>query len=170
MHRIILSSAACQALPYFSTLSNKRHGFRKNVLNIKCVLWVPLQLLSEEFTFLRTAERDIIINVQNSACKVPVILVRCSWHLNFLYSFFPKKVQISRNLGSFQVSNIKFHKNPCSASRVVLCGRTDGQTDRQTQTQTDRQTQTHTHDENSSFLLFFESAQKMNSVPEKCRN
>jgi len=28
-------------------------------------------------------------------------------------------------------SNIKFHENPSSRSRVVPCGRTDGQTDRQ---------------------------------------
>jgi hypothetical protein len=29
-------------------------------------------------------------------------------------------------------SNIKFHENPSSVSRVVPCGRTDRQTDRQT--------------------------------------
>jgi hypothetical protein len=29
MHRIILSSAASLSLPYFSTLSHKRHDFRK---------------------------------------------------------------------------------------------------------------------------------------------
>jgi hypothetical protein len=28
-HLIILTHAACLALPYFSTLSHKRHGFRK---------------------------------------------------------------------------------------------------------------------------------------------
>ena len=27
-------------------------------------------------------------------------------------------------------SNINFHENPSSGSRIVLCGRTDGQTDR----------------------------------------
>jgi hypothetical protein len=29
-------------------------------------------------------------------------------------------------------SNIKFNENPSSGSRVVICGQTDGQTDRQT--------------------------------------
>ena len=133
MRRIILSSAACQALPYFSTLSHKQHDFRKNVLNIKCVLWVPLQLLSEEFTFLRTAERDIIINVQNSACKIPVILVRYSWHLNFLYSFFFEKS-----------SNIKLHKKSvqCESSCSM---RKERRTDGQTHTNTHTHTHTYTH-------------------------
>ena len=47
----------------------------KKHLNIKCVFWFSLQLLIEIFLVLRT-QRDIIINVRRSFCKVLVILVR----------------------------------------------------------------------------------------------
>jgi hypothetical protein len=38
MPHIIVSSAACPALPYISTLFHKRPDFRKKHLNTKCVL------------------------------------------------------------------------------------------------------------------------------------
>jgi len=45
----------------FSTLSLKRHDFRKKMLlNTKCVFWFSLQLLSETFLILRRYEGDII--------------------------------------------------------------------------------------------------------------
>ena len=46
------------------------------LLNIKCVFWFSLQLLSETFLILIRIHRDIIINVHLSSCKVSVILVR----------------------------------------------------------------------------------------------
>ena len=37
------------------------------------------------------------------------------------------KLEFSRQI--FEKSHIKFHQNPSSGSRVVPCGRTEGQTD-----------------------------------------
>jgi len=51
-----------------------------------------------------------------SSFEVPTILVRLERSLNFLDRF------------SFErYTNIKFHENPSSPSRVVPCGRTDRQ-------------------------------------------
>jgi hypothetical protein len=75
VRRIILSSVACSALQYFSTLSHKWHDFlKRKSLNIKCVFWFSLQLLSETFLILRRTERGT--NVFWFLCKVPVIHVR----------------------------------------------------------------------------------------------
>jgi hypothetical protein len=56
-------------------------------------------------------------NVHWSSCKVPVILVRFLMKLGFSWQIFEK------------YSNIKFHENPTSGSRVVPCGQTDGRKD-----------------------------------------
>ena len=39
-----------------------------------CIL-IFLQLLLETYLILRIIQRDIVINVEKSSCKVPVILV-----------------------------------------------------------------------------------------------
>jgi len=61
-------------------------------------------------------QRDIIINLY-STCYLSLILM---------------KFELSRQVFK-KYSNINdFHENPSSGSRVVPCGRTDRQTDRQT--------------------------------------
>ena len=86
--------------------------FKKKLLNTKCVFWFPLQLLSETFLILGRNERDMIkkytgLNV-SPLYSCPVLM-----KLEFYWQIFDKS------------SNIKFHENLSSGSRVVLCERTD---------------------------------------------
>ena len=74
MLRFILPPVACLALPYFSTLSHKRHGDCKTSLLGHQMCVFSLQLLSEIFLVLTITQRDSIINVLTSLCKVPVIV------------------------------------------------------------------------------------------------
>jgi hypothetical protein len=74
MRRIILSSVACLTVPYFSTLSHKRHDFREKVIEHKMCVLIFSQLLFETFLILKRIQRDIIINVHRSSCKVPLLL------------------------------------------------------------------------------------------------
>jgi hypothetical protein len=77
MLRIILSSVASSALPYFSTLFPQRHDFRKKeVIKHKMCVLFSLQLLPETFHIIRKIQRGNIINVHMSSSKVPVILIR----------------------------------------------------------------------------------------------
>jgi hypothetical protein len=109
----ILSSVAYLALQNFSTLSHKRHNFRKRVIEYKMCVWFSLQLVSKAFLILRRTERDVIKNVYLSSSKVPDILVKLQWNLNYLNRF----------LNNYW--NVEFHENTPSGSWVVLCGQTD---------------------------------------------
>jgi len=96
----------------FSTLSHKRHDFSKKYILIKCVCWLPLQCLSETFIILKRNERDVVIYVHRSSCKVDFHSCYVLMKLEFSWQIFEK------------FSNMKFHENPFSGSRVVPCGRT----------------------------------------------
>jgi len=76
IHLIISSSVACPALQHFSTLSHKGHNLKKKLLDINCVFWFPLQLLSETFLVLRRLKRYMIKNVYWSSDKAPVTFLR----------------------------------------------------------------------------------------------
>ena len=63
------------ALRYFSTLSQTARFKKKKLLNIKCVLRVSLQFISETFFILRRNERHVIKTVYWFSFKVPFIFV-----------------------------------------------------------------------------------------------
>jgi hypothetical protein len=72
--------------------------------------------LSEIFLILRGIQRDIIIKVHTSSCKVAVIFCQILKKLEFSRQIFKK------------YSNTNFPENPSSGSRVPW-GRTDRKTD-----------------------------------------
>jgi hypothetical protein len=71
---VILTSAASLAPPQFSILFHKWHDFREKLLNIKCVFIFSTNLF-EIFLIPQRIQRDIVIRVKTSLCKVPFILV-----------------------------------------------------------------------------------------------
>jgi hypothetical protein len=75
MRRIKLSAVACLAVPFTFTYLINGKNFVKMFLSIKYLFWFPLQLLFEIFLILRRIQRDIVICVHMSLCKVPIILV-----------------------------------------------------------------------------------------------
>jgi hypothetical protein len=91
-------------------VSHKRHlVYCVRVMSVGCAR-IGVELESKT-----RMERDII-NVRGSSCKVS--LFSC---------LILKKLEFSRQVFT-KYSNIKFHEYPCSGSRAIPCGRTDGQT------------------------------------------
>ena len=75
VRRFILSAVACLAVPCLSVLSHKRHDFRINVSEHKMCFNFFYDFCLKHF-ILRRVERDIVVYVFRSSCKVPVILGR----------------------------------------------------------------------------------------------
>jgi hypothetical protein len=78
--------------------------FVKKLLDVKCMFLFSLHLL-DTFSILRRTEQGMIKNVYWCSCTVPLS------SLNILGGFS-------------KISNIEFHENQCSGSRVVRSGRT----------------------------------------------
>jgi hypothetical protein len=76
---------------------------------MKCVLSLPLQLLSETFLILRRSEQDRIKHVYWSSCKMAAILVRFKYTLYFLDSF-TKNTHISDFIKICPVGAELFHE------------------------------------------------------------
>jgi hypothetical protein len=117
MRHIILSSAACLFLPYFSTLFHKRHDFWEKGTEYKMCVFILSTTLYKTFLILGRLRRDITINAHRSSCKVHVILVIFNKIRIYLTHF--------RNIFKYQ----KFQENPSSGKRVIRCGRTGRQAD-----------------------------------------
>jgi len=69
---------------------------------------VSLQLLPETFFILRRTGRDIVKNIYRCSGKVPVILGRFQWNLNFLGKF-SKNTQLSNFMTIRPVGTELFH-------------------------------------------------------------
>ena len=77
MRRIVLSQVASVAVPYFPTLSYKRHDFRNIIKNKMCVFFILSTTLPKTFHFVRRVWRDVIITVHMSSCKVAMTMIIC---------------------------------------------------------------------------------------------
>ena len=82
------------------------------------MLWSSLQILFETFLILRRIQRDIVINVETSSRKAPLLL--SDFNETWIFStYLKKKARIS--------SFIKIR--PVGAEFLYAEGRTEGQTD-----------------------------------------
>ena len=114
MCRIVLSFVTCPSLPYFSTLSHKRHDFHKNVIEYKmCILIFPTAFVS-----------NISHNKNNSQRYYHKYVQILKW--STLYSCHTSiKLEFSWQIFEKKNTNIKCYKNLSSGSRNVPCGWTE---------------------------------------------
>jgi hypothetical protein len=116
--RIILPSVACIAVPYFPTLSYKRHDLRKTFIEHKMFVLI----------FGTTFVRNISHSEKNSVRYYHKCTQSNGYSCQVLIKLeFPPPI-------SEKSSNMKFKDNLPSGSRVVACGQKDRRTDRHDET------------------------------------
>jgi len=78
MRRIVLPSVIFPAVPYFSTLSQKKgtNFGKKKLFYIKCVFWFSLRLLSHTFLVARRIRSDVVRSMHRS-----VFMWSAGWHI-----------------------------------------------------------------------------------------
>jgi hypothetical protein len=101
---------------FFHVINDKIFG--KKVLNIKCVLWISVQHLSETFFTLRRNDRGVNINVFWSSWKVQVLLL----YFNGILVFPSKFRKIFKYIIFFKIMSLGSD----------FSTQTDGRTDRHT--------------------------------------
>jgi hypothetical protein len=90
--------------------------FGKKLLSIKCVFWFSLQFCLKRFSFQE--ELGDTASKMSKRLYVKYLLLLSDFNETWIFStHFRKKKKRS--------SNIKFHQNPSSGSRVVPGGQTD---------------------------------------------
>ena len=114
MRHIVTSFVTPVAQPHFLTFCHKRHDFRKMVTErTVCVL-----IFSTNFVYNISHSKD---NLARCSRTCDEVFMGSTCYLCRLL----KKLQFSRQVFE-ETSNIKFHQNHSSGSRVVPYGRTDG--------------------------------------------
>ena len=104
---------------FFFALSHKGTIFEGKLLNIKCMFWFSLQLLSETCLILRRTERDMIEKIYNGLrVKYPIFL--SDYNATRIFSTaFRKKKKVK-----YQMSWKSVQVEPSCSMRTQ--GRTDG--------------------------------------------
>jgi hypothetical protein len=116
MRHIVICGLHCSTV--FSHIISLTVSFRKKVTELKMRVLISSTTIVGNISHSKKNWARYDKNIHWSSCKVPVILARFQWNLNFLRQNFEKKNSIT-----------KFHENPSTGSRVVPCGQTDGPTD-----------------------------------------
>jgi hypothetical protein len=113
MRRIILSSVACLAVPYFSTLCHERWDCRgKKVIEHKmCILIFPTIF----FWSISHSKKHLSRYYHKYTSVLYMSVILCQILIRF---------ELSRQIFE-KYSNIKFQGNPSRRSRVVACRQTD---------------------------------------------
>jgi hypothetical protein len=107
----LLSSTACVALRYFSTLSHKWHDFRRKTIGNKTCVFIFPKLLSETFLISRRIQLDTVTNVQYIGLHVKdMLLLTDLMKFQFIDQF--SKMQISNFMKIRPVGADLFHAEP----------------------------------------------------------